>query len=126
MEVGPPLPRRLVRLPALHRVFEIEVVLEMIATALGGLRQIDRLGEALQRGDLLVRHLADKHRRRFLQLHDRDAGVHGLLERERDVLKADGLMTMSNVTPRCRRSALIAVSIRICASVATRAAAFPV
>ena len=64
----------------------------MVAAAFDGLRQINRLRERAERLDLLVGDLADVHRRRFLQLHNRDARIDQLLQRLRDVLESDRLM----------------------------------
>ena len=88
VEVRPPLPRRLVRVPAGERVFEVHVVLEVIPAALDRLREIDRLGEVLQRFDFLVGDFADIHRRGFLELDDRDAGVDQLLQRRPGCLRS--------------------------------------
>ena len=79
-------------LPGGEGVFQIEKLREAAVLLLDRLREVDRLGVLRERIDRLLRDLRDVHRRDFLQLEDRNAGIDQLLQRHGDVLEADRLM----------------------------------
>ncbi len=92
MDVGAPFPRPRILLEGSDGIVDIEKLGELAVLLLDRLRQIDRLGVALERIDDRLRHFRNMQRGGFLELEDRNAGIDELLQRLRDILVFDRLM----------------------------------
>ncbi len=93
MEVRPPLASAgRVELPGVDRVREAEEPRELSISRLGGLAEVDGVGEGLQRRHRLGGDLGDPQGGSRLQLEDRDSCAVEQMQRLRDVLELHGLV----------------------------------